>query len=254
MGLRKSLLLLVSLFLFSGCDNLFLPLADKTSDEALYVDAIVANDANNYTLVIEKINSMSTAYQARDDVKYLLASAYASLCGLNFLNFSEAFNGLGSTTMFEFLLEYFTDSTITEQDYCIEAEQAYDGISTNTTGDYLNRTYIAFAKIGVILNKLNNDAGAGNTNDGSLDPCAFVDVDDATHTNDVSELYTGFTRVIINIGNAGLDGDFSCTNAGSIDCSKTDSSLVNDDERLLIKNLIDSPDPGLNTGSGSDCS
>lgn len=234
---------------FSGCaQNLFLPMADRNSDEALKVAAIVANDNNEYTQVIALIEQMSAAYQARNDVRYLLASANASLCGLSFFSFSQSFNGVdfAVTSFFQFLLENFPNSTAQSQTYCEDAEAAYAQITTTTTADSLNRTYLGFAKVGAILNKNNNAAGDGNLFAGNIDPCSFTNAD-------ANQLYTGFIQILTNIAAAGLSvGTLNCP-GGPIDCSKTDANTVTNDERLFIKNLIDAPNPGLGTGTGLDC-
>lgn len=248
MWLRKSckLTLILLMLVQLGCaENVFLSTADKTSDEALEIDARRALSQGQWTVAISKITSMSAAKQAEDDTIYLLASAYGGQCGLSFLTFSTAFGSIGATAFFTFLLEHFVDSDATAQTACVNAESTYESISASpTTADYINRTYLAMAKVGTVLNKINRaESGGSNTYDNvNFDPCTDITDDDA------NEIFTGLSRIITNAAGAGIGGVPACP--GGADCNITDASAVTATERTAIRSLLNGADPGMSGPGG----
>lgn len=248
MWLRKSCvltLLLFFLFNASCAENVFKSTADETTDAALEIDAKRALNQKLWTVAIQKIQAMSAAKRAEKDTLFLLASAYGGQCGLAFVNFSSAFGAadFGSTSFFEFLLEHFVDSDVTNQAGCENAEATYDLITADlNTGDYLNKSYLAMAKIGSILNKSNG----GNTWDGTSDtPCSVAWITDA----DVNQVMTGMTRFLSNAASAGLDTGSLPACGG---CTKTDPATVTALERLALRTLLEVDMAG--SDPDNDCS
>ena len=214
------------------------------------IDANRALNQGNWSLAITTIGLMTTDGQATNEARFVLASAYGGQCGLSFLDFTSAFNGadFSSISFFEFLLEHFVDSDATNQTGCENAEQVYDLITDSSAADAINKVYLAMAKIGVVLNKGNNAAGEGNVwnSAGGFDLCDSGDLSD----DDLNEIITGFSRIIVNAASAGLDGAVpSCP--GGADCTLTNTADVDASDRTAFRAMLDTSTlPGLDGPGG----
>src|SRR4051812_43078161 len=76
--------------------NILSTFADKNTNEALYEDAVSANNAADYNGALSKIALMTGAYVSLPKVLELKASAYAGLCGFVFIPFTQAFAAIGT--------------------------------------------------------------------------------------------------------------------------------------------------------------
>lgn len=251
MWLRKSCiipLILVS-FLTASCgENVFKATADETTDAALLIDARRALGQKNWPVAIQKIEAMSTAKQAEKEIIFMKASAYGGQCGLAFVEFSSAFGSadFATSSFFVFVLNHFVDSTDAARTACGQAEATYDLITSNlNTADYLNRAYLAMAKVGVALNEYNSAAGQGNAHSvGTLNPCTDVELSD----DHIDEIITGISRTILNAGSAGLGGAPTCP--GGVDCDLYDAASINGTHRTAFRTMLNSALPVGLQGTG----
>lgn len=205
----------------SGCSNLFEKMAVKDSDAALYEDATKALNAGNYDLSLEKFGQLSSGYLASPEVKKYYAGALAGKCGMNF---TELLNSLGSvdiSTMgiFQYFMNLFTGKVISPA-HCTLAEAQMKELWTirsRTQGEQLFMVLLSMAKMGTYLRNKADKDGPNNLGDGAMDgsfnECSNVNDDDHLTDEEVTEVITGFSQMLLNITS------FSASLSGSVDSS-----------------------------------
>lgn len=236
--------------------------ADKTTNEALYVDAQRLMNSGDYEGVLAIIDSMTDDFETTRKVVTLKASAYAGLCGFEFLPFVESLSNMGSTRLFPLLLSHFRGgSTVAKIGYCRTAEDLVESIGTiseRTNDENILLLMISFAKMGVVLSYY-----ADVDQDGTVTPGYDVCADGgATRTaggaiaeDDIREFGTGLTLAMTNISavSASIDlGDSSltaisdaCTDLAAIPpggtydfCSVTDPAAFTTEHLQAIRSLL----------------
>lgn len=253
----------MSFFLLS-CANFFGELSDKTTDKARLYDAKRFLDQSKWTEAIEKINLLSPEYQARRDVRALLASAYAGRCGIDMLNLINAINTGGSSEkLFVTLLKTMTNASVTTIGDCMLAETTLKLIgneTVRTVDENLLMTFIEFGKIGAILNFRADidddnlfDSAAG---DAGFDACDNADIPQ----NDTVTDYASMSQLVVSISNLVLSLSASgssiagasltalvalCSQGGTNVCNITDTSAVGDNERKVMRAIINANEVGL---------
>ncbi|MGZ6480210.1 MAG: hypothetical protein ACXWQE_12955, partial [Bdellovibrionales bacterium] len=153
--------------------NILSTFADKTSNDALFIDAQTAVNQHDWNGALSKIGSMTGAFATTPDVLRLKASAYGGLCGFDFLTFVQQLSGMGATFLFPFLLSSFDASVATNIDACKSAHDtliSIGAITDRSVSDNFEIAMLAFAKIGNILSYYGDKAKAGSSAN-SFDPC-----------------------------------------------------------------------------------
>ncbi len=268
--LRVCALSVLVLLSSSSCSvNILENFADKNSNEALYYDALELINDGDYTGALEKIALMTASYTANREVITLKASAYAGICGLNFLSFVEALKNIGSTRLFPFLLSAFTGGTAAKIDACLAAEDLVESIGTlseRSSDENMFLVLISFAKIGNVLS-LYADSDSNGTVDAAYAPCnsGASRVAGDLYDPDVQQLGTGITLAIANIAavTSGVDlGDASltsissaCTTLAGVNaaydfCSITDPASLTANHLKGIRSILKEDSV---VGLGSDC-
>lgn len=218
-----------------GCANLFLEMADKTTDDALYFAAKLKADQYDWTGAITDIGNTTADFQARRDVRVFLAGLYAGRCGLDLIDLSNKIQNAGSTSLFSVLLAAFVGKTQTHLDDCLTAETILKSVGatagTRTTEENIKMAFVAMAKMGVILN-IRADADADGALDAGFTPCnsntATGDADmpatDASNA-DLTEMITGIALVFTSL--AGIGSSIGGATWDEIDtvCSTTFNTL-----------------------------
>lgn len=206
--------LLVVVGLNLACSNLFLEMSDKTTDKAKFYAAKLKLDQSDWTGAIADILSMTADYQARREVKVVLASAYAGRCGLDFLDLAEKLQNAGATSFMSVLFNAFRLKTATNLADCRSAETVLKTIgatAARTSEENLLMAFVSLAKIGVIL-AIRADGDVDGVVDTNFSPCdsnganGLADLpDDASATNyaDTTEIATGFGLFMTSVAMAG---------------------------------------------------
>ncbi|MEQ1875016.1 MAG: hypothetical protein ABL958_00125 [Bdellovibrionia bacterium] len=265
MALRFFSIAFLSLALLS-CANLFSELSEKDSDKAKLYDAKRLLDQSQWSDAITKLNSLSSTYAVRRDVRALLASAYAGRCGIDMLNLINAItNASPSEKIFVTLLKTMTDATLTSIDDCALAESTINAIGVTgdrTVDENLLMTFVEFGKIGAILNLRgdldddnNFDSAAG---DAGFDPCDNADIPRLDAVGDqasASQLVASFAILITSLQASGSTiaqtelGELTaiCAQGGGANdiCNVTDASAVTDDQRKTIRAIVTANEVGL---------
>lgn len=244
----------------ASCANVFQEMADKESDKAKLYSARLKLDKSDWGGAIDLLNSLSTTFQARRDVKALLASAYAGRCGLDFIDLSDKIQNAGATSFFPILLTAFRGKTSTNLADCLLAETTLNSIgatpSARDANENLLMAFVAMAKIGVILAE-RADGDADGVVDATFRPCHTDGTTGTTQLpngpalpyNDATELVTGLSQFMLNLaavgsGDAGGSTfdeiqafcDLLADPPFSVDiCSTTDRTAVTATQRRAIR-------------------
>lgn len=178
----------IVLFLsFTACSvNLLSSFANQQSDEALLTDATTLINQRSYSAALEKFPLMSTSYQNRRDVILLRATANAGAGGLDFLDLANDIQGIGSTSLFTFLMQSFRQGTAATM-LSLKTAQTLIGTISSTTANLTNDELMAsvmvnLAHMGNILSRY-GDANNDGTVD-AINPCNSTDIPEAASPND----------------------------------------------------------------------
>lgn len=222
----SGVLALVLAFANVNCSvNILSTFANQKSDESLYYDALADMNGNNYNGALTYISQMSTSYAAGDKVLRLQASAYAGLCGFQFIPFSQNFGNIGATLLLPFLLSQIPTTVGGNIDDCVTAQNTILSITDPSNDDYMFLALIALAKVGVILSYTNGN-GTATPNTTTWDACAVnggARSQGGTLTDsDAREIGTGITLALMALGKLAGSvnlGQGSTTNINSV-CTK----------------------------------
>ncbi len=252
--LVKRILFFSCVALVSSCTNLFEGSAVKTGDAAILLEARKKMDAYDWTGAIAKIASLSAVYQAKREVKALLASAYAGRCGLDFLTIANNLENPGASNLFEILVAAFPGATAAQVTDCELAETTLKGIDTVATNrnadENVLMAFVGFAKMAVIASH-HLDTNADGLANNAVDPCTLSDADAA-------ELVTGLANALTSLAAATVDigGDATasitegCDALNDIDptyniCAVTDTASVTTEHRQAIRGVVSETTGGL---------
>lgn len=249
-------LVLTLLWNISCSVNILENFADKTSNEALYIDAQKLIDEGDYAGALVKIARMTGSFSSSRRVVSLSAKAHAGVCGVDFMSFVLAMRNLGTTRLLPFLVSHFRGgTTTTKMDECLVAENLVESIGAigeRTTDENLLLAVISFAKIGVTLSYY-ADVDQDGTATAAYDVCtaAAVGVRTAGATMpdaDAAQFGTGITLALANITAISSEVDLGsdsldeingiCTALGGFNfCSKTDPTAFSAAELLAIRSV-----------------
>lgn len=259
----KHLILILILILSGSCENIYEEIGTNDSEEAILYEARMYLADGQWTLAIAEFEKLSAATLATEEVAVEYASAFSGRCGLDFLDLADAIQNIGTTRLFDLLLDTFPSSAVSNFNDCKEAEDILktvdDGTGTLSTerGKYL-MAFNSLAKIGVILNYY-ADTNENLAVDAGWDPC---DGNGATDfpVADVNEIGTGLTLFMANIdGLAGVsnvlaDLETACAGLGAANfCSIIDVTGFNATHRQGIRGVIRETSDGLGLGiNGGD--
>ncbi len=252
---RTFIFILPLLLTISSCGdkNVFTDAAKKDTDLALREDAEKYINSGDYVAGIAKIDAMSESYGARSDMLTLKASAYAGLCGFNFLDFISALENNTSDALFLMSMRQFQTKAVVPV-ACAVAQATMERIGTVATRDANQNLFMAllgFAKMGTILrDKADADM------DGAVDDVDNACKDTVLTGDDVRTVVTGLGLVLENIAalSAVLSGGSAVTdleslqtkcNEASVSCTITDPTQIDDTAVAGFRTLIDTSAFGI---------
>lgn len=167
--LTLATLILVSLVYTTnlGCGaNAWMDLSTKDSDDALYADALIAMDKQDWDTAITKFGKVTGTLASNRQFINDRAAAYAGKCGLDFITYFTnlaSFNFTGST-IFKELLKSVRTTTV-HASYCATAESLIMSIgqtaSLRSSDENLFMLILSMFKIGAYLKTYLDPAGAG---------------------------------------------------------------------------------------------
>lgn len=257
----------VTVAALSSCGgNLFQLTAKKDTSEAIYQDARTALNNLDYDSAISKI----TELQAKDSTFYLrcekvdgikicpredLAGAYASKCGLNFVNFVSSLTS-SSGSPFLFFMQKFKSIAVSPAN-CYEAQKVIETFASSSGGrtseQNLFMAILGMAKMGTYLREVADIDQDGST-DATFDSCDSTKISD----NSLRHVISGMGLVIDNLAavSAVLSGNSSALtdldtikNTCGSACSITDPNSTSYNS-TVVRNLLKSSDKGIEPSSG----
>jgi hypothetical protein len=250
--------------------NILENFADKTTNDALYVDAQLLMSKRDYNGALAKIADMTGDYPAKREVLMLKASAYGGLCGLDFLDFVKKLGNMGSTRLFPLLLGAFRAGTTTDSiDNCKLAQATIEtiGVTAARTGDEnMLMVLVLFSKIGNILSYY-ADTDQDGVVTAAYDVCpaggGTRTAGGAIDDSDLRELGTGITLAIQNLDALSSTVDLGSGSISDIKsvcsqlpgaynfCSITDPADFTPDQVKGIRSLLKEDQT---VGLGANCS
>jgi hypothetical protein len=259
---------LISSMIFFGCSNVLQSASNKTTDAALYEDAQKAMDSSNWDEALAKFGSLSSSYRQKTEVIEAWAGAYAGKCGLDFISYFTSLTSasLSSTTIFKYLMNAWTQKVINPQ-YCTLAQSKMEEISTNPANRSIDENVfmaiLGMVKIGTYLRYYTDKDGANGGGDGSLDAAVNVCTNNASNLADTNldEIITGMGLITTNltaltsvIGAGDITNAFDAINtacaASPGSCSKTSTSSINNTDRDLYRDLLNTSQTNPTVGAG----
>lgn len=249
LALIRLVVLVLLGFQISCSVNILEEFGDTETDFAKYIEAQKLVSKTSYVEAINVIGTISDEYQARADVKTLLASAYAGRCGLDFLNFVvNEISNIGSTRLYPFLMSNRASLGVTadNQSFCSTAISLLQEIgatgAVRSDDQNIFMAAVSFIQIGVILSKT-ADTDNDGTLDGTFDACSSGNISDTDIDAYGAALMIALESVQA-VSNPAFGGDQVtvianlCTLIGDPDiCSKTDGSF-DATERNALRSLI----------------
>jgi hypothetical protein len=232
---------------FLGCTkNLFDELADKSDPDATVFEARRALNKRQYTEAIALMSDLPAEYLAREDVNFLLASAYAGRCGLEILDLAFELQDLDGGQFMKLLMQLFKESTPDRADDCIQAEAllvASGTASERSKDENLLLSFVSLTKLGAILN-----AFADQDDDGQPD-AGWNHCQEADFPEDyVREVGTALALFLESFGSVGadiaggtMDGlEEACSQHPFLEtaCSKTDRTTYTADEIKALRMIV----------------
>jgi hypothetical protein len=271
---KRALIASLAMIVFlSACANVFEAASNKTSDEALYEDAIKLLDDGQYDESIAKFNLLSTGFASSTPVRQNWAGALAGRCGLNFVQYLGSLGEdlTGSPTFFQYLASAW-DGVEVHPESCTLAEQKIKEIWTGsapTASQQLFMAILSLAKMGTIIRNTsdnNESSGTGNgTVDAEFSACNDTDPNDANQISDaqVVELVTGLSLFLQNITGftAQLSSDVSdlktaleagCALMSPNPCSTTEAANVSQAMIDSTRRILDYPLIGVGSCAQMD--
>ncbi|MFN7730001.1 MAG: hypothetical protein ACK5P7_12655 [Bdellovibrio sp.] len=264
---KRALIASLAMIVFlSACSNVFEAASNKTSDEALYEDAVKLLDDGQYQASLAKFDLLSPEFATSTPVRQNWAGALAGHCGLNFVQYLDSLGEdlTGSPTFFEYLASAW-DGLEVHPESCTLAEQKIKEIWTGsapTASQQLFMAILSLAKMGTIVRNTsdnNESSGTGNgTIDAEFDACNDANPNDANQISDaqVAELVTGLSLFLQNITGftAQLSGDVSnlktaleagCTLMTPNPCTTTEAANVSQAMIHSTRRILDYPVIGV---------
>lgn len=246
---KSLLIILISMLNLSCGKNALSEMAKKDDPAAIEFEAYRLLNDQDYTGALNKIAELPTDTQAKREIQFLKASAYAGRCGLNFVSTVLALTQMGSSTLFTLLMRTYQNSTASTINDCISAESTITGVASaaanRTTDENLLMAFVSLSKIGAVLNTY-ADTDHSGTVDAGFDQCSNAVFPDAQ----VRQVGTGIAHLYLSLSQAGTSvggGSLASvlTSCASYPfCSNTDPSSYTAAEVKAIRTFTAAQDDG----------
>lgn len=239
-----------------SCSGNILETFSKTdTNQSLFEDAQTAINSADYNRALSKIASMSGNFPNTAPVLELKASAFAGLCGFNFLNFVTALQGIGAQNLFKFLLATFDAGMSANINNCVSAQNAIQSIGPvglRSTDENFFLAMLAFAKVGNILSFYADPTHVGTAVAG-YDSCAVGALRTAGSgmtDSDARELGVGLSIAAVNLASVSgkvtlasgiltaINGVCGALPASSNFCAVTDPAALTVNEVKGVRSLV----------------
>jgi hypothetical protein len=252
-----------------SCYNAFYGTSSKTTDAAVYEDAIKALNNLEYDRAIAYFESLGPEYLSKTEVRMNRAGALAGKCGFNFINyFTQLSTPITGSTFLGLMNQWRTTSTNANaansdlRQYCVEAENIVKAITPTVTlrdpSQSLFLFLLGLAKMGIYLKETADPTGTGTgqwsvtlPTDGA---CSSTNISKAA----VREIVAGLGMAFLNLTNiasvvSGANIDTAAlTTACSVivpsPCGIENASDVTDDMVKATRTLLNFSATGVVNG------
>lgn len=243
----KYIFWITTLFITGSCSNIYNDAVNKTSEAGKLYQARMYLNQGNWDSAITYFNLLNPSTLSQPSVLVDRASAYSGRCGLNFLNFADKIQNMGSNNFMLTLLPLVNTASFTTVQDCITAESLLNSISTSCiVNDSLGQILAAFnslAKISAILN-LYADTDKDGAVDAGWDPCNPGGLADLSNA-DLDEIVTAFYIFMNNAAGlavgSGVGASLLATCEAIVgvgNCNKCTVATVTNADRWLVRGMI----------------
>ncbi|MBK9323935.1 MAG: hypothetical protein IPM97_13500 [Bdellovibrionaceae bacterium] len=245
--------------------NLYKDLAsNKSSDEALYEDAMKLLDGGDYSGAIDAILETTADFRAQTRVKEGLAGAYAARCGMVFLTFISSLTGSGGESFYKMALNGFVGIDTSNFADCVTARDIVKGIGTSLQRTSSQNLFLAVLGMAIIGNRLRANADKLPTavGDGVVD-AAYNCGPTQMPIADAASVIEGFALIMENITALGTIASGVATDLQGIadtcggDCTTITyagaSPAESDDAIIASRTLLNMQSIGLGSCSVDPC-
>jgi hypothetical protein len=259
----KAIYFLLFSFLLFGCDNVFEEIGKKDTPEAIYYEAKLKMNDQDYDTAIALLQSLGPTFLAQRDVSLVYASAFSGRCGLNFVNLVDSISNIATTNLFLFLMGAYPNSTDPKIADCLSAESI---LASN--GDYTARLsdenilmgMSSLTKVGTILARYADTDNDGTT-DAVFDHCDLAAFPDEA----VRQVGTGIANAVLSVSAVASDiasdaltqiTDLCAQDANlNAFCTNTDATAYSVNEVRFLRALLGSSGQGIGAcvGNFTDC-
>lgn len=264
---RTARIALSFVLILSACSNVLESTAGKTTDDALYEDAIKAMNVKDYTTALAKFAAMSGGYRAKSRVMENWSYAYAGDCGLDFISYFNQLSSasLGASTLFQYLMNAWTGITVKPASCATAQVKMKELWSTQvpTASQQLFMAVLGLVKIGVYLRARADNAENGGLGNGTVDAafgggagaCATATNAHNLDDSDIKEIVSGLSAFILNV--AGLTGSLSSSVSTALApvqaacAALSPSPCGTDDASAVTVAMVDTMRDLLQTGSAT---
>ncbi len=229
----------------------------QNSTEALFVEIEKKLNLSEFDGVIDLIVAQSASFKTLDRVKYYLGNAYLGKCGFAFSTFSEKYESVSASQMFQKYAYSFTGIAV-DPPSCSLAQAAFESIADDSyygSKKAFSLLMVGFSKMGTYLK---SDLDTDDDGVAEKDPCLDTDLSD----DHVKQVITGMGLILNNF--SGIVGDILGTDStsdisdfqtacegilGVGNCSITDpnSSTIDPTMIAAFRFLLDSSNDGFGT-------
>lgn len=249
---RISILVLTFVLLSVGsCKNALEELGSPNSDEALLYDAQAAVDRQRYQEAIDIITlRVSASAQQSTQARSILASGYAGLCGLNFLEYTEDLANSGATAVFKILSDPFVGVAV-NPGACLQSLQTMSLIGPNSARTPQQNMFMAVVAMVLTGSATRDytDVTPGPYGDGVQDD---IDISCDLTDSQIDNIVLGYGYMVENFAaiSSQLGGSASSISdainiCGTLSCATTDPAQINGTMRDAMRSIMNTQQYGV---------
>lgn len=239
-------ILFILLAPFLGCSgNLLSEMAKKETDTAVLFEVNHYLNSRQYTEAIAQFEKLSAESQSQRENQFLLASAYAGRCGLDFLDLAKGLKDLSGGELFKMIMNLYPTANAQHLQDCQSAEDKIRALGTTaqrTDDENLFLLFVELSKMGTLLNMSYDSNHDGAPDAASL--CSKSIFSDAQAAEFGASL--GIIVEIINqsslsvLGSTASQLTSACADSpADLICGKTSASQFSASESAAVRTVVE---------------
>lgn len=255
---RISILILTfTLLTIGSCKNAFEEMGSPNSDDALLYDAQAAVDRQRYQEAVDIITlRVSSSAQQSARARAILASGYAGLCGLNFIEYTEDLAATTETAIFKILASPFVGAPV-NPGACLTSLQTLSLVGSNavrTPQQNMFMAVVAMVLVGSATREY-TDATPGPHGDGLRDDvdisCELTDAQIDNIVLGYGYMTENFSAISSQLGGASSSISDAINICGTFSCATTDPAQITPQMRDAMRSIMNTTEYGVGDTSST---